>query len=246
VVPVEYGASFGRWIEGEVAPPSGGAIPSTATSLPSVAILASGRGSNALALIERQQLEGYRIAAVISDNTDAPVITVARDRGIMTTTHPRALWGTTLRCQERIADTLLDIAPDIIVLAGFMQILKPWFVDMFVGRLINIHPSLLPKYPGLDTHRRALEAGDTRHGATVHLVDRGVDTGPIIAQVSVPCVSTDTPEELGARVLAQEHRLFPWVVGAIARGEIQPSENSVVISTEAREAGGALGFLLPE
>lgn len=233
VIPATFGGSFGRWVSDEVAP-------ALRDPLPTVAILASGRGSNARALLEQQR--SYRVSAVLSDRADAPVKEIAAAQGVKFIAHPRDAFPNNTEAQRAIAATLEDLAPDLIVLAGFMQILKPWFIERFAGRIINIHPSLLPSYPGLHTHERAINAGDTHHGATVHLVDCGVDTGPIIAQVAVPIELTDTPESLAAKVLRREHELLPWVVEVFARGGIKiGGERGVMLSettvSEARERG---------
>lgn len=237
VMPVTFGASFGTWVSDEVAP-------AIRESIPTVAILASGRGSNARALLEHQS--SYRVSAILSDRPDAPVKEIAAEHTVKCIAHPRAQFANTTEAQRAIVATLTDLSPDLIVLAGFMQILKPWFVERFAGRLINIHPSLLPKYPGLNTHERAITAGDTHHGATVHLVDSGVDTGPIIAQVAVPIELTDTAESLAAKVLTREHELLPWVVDMIAQGSIEiGGALSVTVSDTAARDARERGFIVP-
>lgn len=238
VIPATFGASFGKWVSDEVAP-------AMREPIPTVAILASGRGSNARALLENQR--SYRVSAILSDRADAPVKEIAAEHKVKFIAHPRAQFANNTEAQRAIAATLTDLSPDLIVLAGFMQILKPWFVEAFAGRLLNIHPSLLPKHPGLNTHERAITAGDTHHGATVHLVDCGVDTGPIIAQVAVPIELTDTPESLAAKVLAREHELLPWVVDAIARGDVEISgSQGISLSDAAVNEAQERGFSLPD
>lgn len=236
VIPATFGASFGGWV-------SRGVAPAMISPPPTIAILASGRGSNARALLENQG--SFRISAIISDHADAPVHTIATEHGVKFIAHPRARYSNNTEAQRAIAATLTDLSPDLIVLAGFMQILKPWFVENFSGRLINIHPSLLPHHPGLNTHERALTAGDSHHGATVHLVDCGVDSGAIIAQVAVPIELSDTPESLAAKVLKREHELLPWVVDAIARGILEiRGEREIVVSETAAIEAKERGFLL--
>ena len=239
-VPVSFGAMYGGWIADEASPKK--TAPSHVAPQKSIVILASGRGSNAQALIENQGL--YRISAIITDTKGAPVLSRAAEAKIKGITCSRAAVGSLAVCQEQIAATLFDLSPDLIVLAGFMQILKPWFVEKFKGRLLNIHPSLLPAYPGLHTHERVLSAGETLHGATVHLVDSGVDTGPIIAQVPVPVLSNDTAESLAARVLSEEHRLLPWVVEAAMTGDISWTNQTPRFSESARAEAKLRGFII--
>jgi phosphoribosylglycinamide formyltransferase-1 len=233
-INANFGAAYGRWLAEEIAP----------AKTPSVVILASGRGSNARALVNNQG--PYRISTIISDNENAPVLSFAAEAGIKGLTCSRKAARSIAACQEKIATALVDLAPNLIVLAGFMQILKPWFVEQFGDRLINIHPSLLPAYPGLNTHQRALSAGETLHGATVHLVDSGVDTGPVIAQAPVPVLPADTSETLAARVLDAEHRLFPWVITAVAKGELSWPDKKPRFTEAAISSAKEYGFLLPE
>lgn len=176
----------------------------------SIVVLISGRGSNLRAIVEAGL--PARIAAVISNNPGAAGLEFARARGI-----PTAVVDHRGHARREDFDALLREAidahvPDLVVLAGFMRVLTEGFVNHYRGRLINIHPSLLPLFPGLDTHRRALAAGVRLHGCTVHFVTPTVDHGPIIAQAAVPVREDDTPETLAARVLEQEHRLYPQVI----------------------------------
>ena len=175
-----------------------------------VVVLISGRGSNMEALL-RARLPAT-VAAVISSAPGAPGLATARSQGITTVSidhraHPdRADFDTTLGREIDRHD------PDLVVLAGFMRVLTESFVQRYAGRLINIHPSLLPAFPGLNTHRRALETGARIHGCTVHFVTPALDGGPIIVQAAVPVLSGDTESALAARVLAQEHRIYPQAV----------------------------------
>ena len=176
-----------------------------------VAILISGAGSNMAALIEAQSADGpYEIACVLSNKPDAPGLDRARTLGVEALAVDQRPFGSDREAHERAIHAELTAREiEWIALAGYMRLLTPWFVARWKDRLINIHPSLLPKYPGLDTHRRALQAGDTEAGCTVHHVIDAVDAGPIIAQARVQVLEGDTPESLSARVLAAEHRLYP-------------------------------------
>ena len=186
-----------------------------------VAILISGGGSNMMALV----------ASMTGDHPARPVLVASNDPGAaglgkaaaldipVAAVDHRGFGGNREGFEAALLGPLLDARPDIICLAGFMRILTPDFVRRFQGRMLNIHPSLLPKYPGLHTHARALEAGDREAGATVHLVTPVLDDGPILGQARVPVEIGDTPETLAARVLGAEHRLYPMVLRRFAGGE---------------------------
>ncbi|AOX16416.1 phosphoribosylglycinamide formyltransferase [Kozakia baliensis] len=177
-----------------------------------IAILISGRGSNMRALIEACARPDYpaRIALVLSNNPDAPGLETARAAGLATLAVDHRDFKRDREGHERAIDAALREAEvEAICLAGYMRVLTPFLVKAWQGRMLNIHPSLLPKFAGLHTHERAIEAGETEHGCTVHLVTDGVDEGPILAQAAVPVLAGDTPEALAARVLEQEHRLYP-------------------------------------
>ena len=189
----------------------------------SIVVLISGAGSNLHAIAQARAEQGWsaRIAAVISNRADAPGLGVAAAQGIP---------GLVLEAAERPAREayeqglmrLIDAhAPDAVVLAGFMRVLGAGFVEHYSGRLINVHPSLLPAFAGLHTHRRALEAGVKWHGATVHLVTPEVDAGPIVDQAVVPVLDDDTEASLRARVLEQEHRIYPAAVRALVEGRLR-------------------------
>lgn len=175
-----------------------------------VGVLISGRGSNMAALVEAARADDcpFAIVCVLSDRADAGGLDVAQAAGIPAEHVPP------VRGDKAAHESLIDIAlarhgVELIALAGYMRILSPAFCAQWAGRLVNIHPSLLPRHPGLDTHARAIAAGDREHGASVHLVTAGVDEGPVLAQARVPVLPGDTPEALAARVLAEEHRLYP-------------------------------------
>lgn len=186
-----------------------------------VAILISGRGSNMVALIEAAKAQDYpaEIVLVLSNRPDAAGLDRARDAGIATAIVDHQQFGEDRTAFERALDTQLQAQQvDIVCLAGFMRLLTPTFVRRWSGRMLNIHPALLPEFKGLHTHRRALEAGVKQHGATVHFVVPEMDSGPIVAQDSVPVLEGDTEESLARRVLEVEHRLYPHALRLVAEG----------------------------
>ena len=189
-------------------------------ALARITVLISGRGSNMAAVIDAcidGRIEGA-VTQVISNRPDAAGLDIARDHGIATTVVDHRTFASRERFDAALADAIDQGEPDVIVLAGFMRILGADFVRRYEGRMLNIHPSLLPAYPGTDTHRRALADGATRHGCTVHFVTPHVDGGPIVAQAEVPVQPGDDPATLAARVLEQEHRLLPEVVAWFCAG----------------------------
>jgi phosphoribosylglycinamide formyltransferase 1 len=186
-----------------------------------VAVLISGRGSNMTALIEAAKAKDYpaEIVLVVSNRPDALGLSRARDAGIATVLIDHKIFGKERAAFERALDMELQAKQvDIVCLAGFMRLFTPWFVDRWSGRMINIHPALLPQFKGLDTHRRALEAGVEEHGATVHFVSAGMDEGPVILQKSVPVLGSDTEASLAARVLEVEHQIYPQALRMVAEG----------------------------
>lgn len=192
----------------------------TGTTPLSVVVLISGGGTNLQALIDTAPRRGFRIAGVISNRPAVKGLARAAAAGIATrvvdhTAHPdRAGFDAAL------AAAIDAFAPDLVVLAGFMRILTPAFVDRYRGRMINIHPSLLPAFQGLHTHRRALEAGVAEHGASVHFVTAELDGGPVIAQARIAVTESDTPESLAERLRPREHALFCAVTSAICDGRV--------------------------
>lgn len=186
----------------------------SATEPLAIVVLVSGSGSNLQALIDQQQneLAPFKIKSVISNKSDAYGLERARAAGIQAD----FLDHTSFESRETFDQALVKLIdqhnPAFVILAGYMRILSGAFVERYADRLLNIHPSLLPKYKGLHTHQRALEAGDTTHGASVHLVTEELDDGPVILQVKVPVDPDDTEESLAARVLTQEHVIYPTVV----------------------------------
>lgn len=173
-----------------------------------IVILISGRGSNMEAIV-RAQIPGLRVAAVISNKADAAGLAFAAERGIATAVVAHRDFASRDAFDAALRQAIDGFAPDAVILAGFMRVLGEDFVTHYHGRLINIHPSLLPAFAGLHTHRRALAEGVRVHGATVHFVTPTLDSGPIIVQAAVPVLADDDEDRLAARVLVQEHRIFP-------------------------------------
>lgn len=233
--------------------------PPLQASLCQVAVFLSGRGSNFTALAryaqERTQ-EGkasFRINHVFSDNPSAGGLISAAELGIPCTVLERRSFSSKAELFQAYQRAILDAGCELIILAGFMRLLPPEFIDAFAGKIVNIHPALLPKFPGLHTHQRALAEGVSEHGCTVHFVDSGMDTGPIIAQAAVTVSEQDTEESLAAKVLALEHRIFPWVIHQIALGRIwletdrvsydsSVIDNSSVIYNSPASYNGAVNF----
>ena len=198
----------------------------------SIVILISGRGSNMEALLDARL--PARVAAVISNNPQARGLGTAQARGIATAVVDHRAFPDRTAFDAALATEIDRHRPDLVVLAGFMRILTEPFIARYRGRLINIHPSLLPTFTGLDTHRRALAAGVQIHGCTVHFVAPEVDSGPIIAQAAVPVLPGDTEEQLAARVLAEEHRIYPQAVRWFIEGKLKLEDGRVRIDDECR------------
>ena len=204
--------------------PGTGSAPGEGDPGPSrrLAVLISGRGSNLKALIDAC-VEGRvngQIVLVISNRPQAPGLDYARDAGIPHVVIDHRQYADREAFDRALGDRLADHQPDLIVLAGFMRVLTPAFVARFANHMVNIHPSLLPQFRGLETHARALAAGVEHHGASVHFVTAELDGGPVIMQARVPVCPGDSPERLAARVQAAEHRLYPAAVGLICSGRI--------------------------
>jgi phosphoribosylglycinamide formyltransferase-1 len=190
-----------------------------------VAVLSSGRGSNLSALLAAARTPDYpaEIALVLSNRPDAGGLAIAAGAGVAAEAVDHRPFSADRAAHEAAIDARLRAAGvEIVCLAGYMRRLTPFLVGAWAGRMLNIHPSLLPSFPGLDTHARALAAGVCLHGCTVHLVTEGVDEGPILGQAAVPVLPGDTEATLAARVLAQEHILYPAVLRAVAGGRAEP------------------------
>jgi phosphoribosylglycinamide formyltransferase-1 len=195
-------------------------VPDTSTGRVRVAVLISGAGSNMAALIDAaaQAEAPFEVVLVLSNRPEAGGLAVAESKGVATAVIDHAPFGKDRAAHEQAIQTALEAHRiEVVALAGYMRLLTPFLVDRWTGRLLNIHPSLLPKYPGLDTHARALAAGDAEAGCTVHLVTDGVDEGPVLGQSPVPIQPDDTPASLARRVLAAEHDLYPRVLAAFCR-----------------------------
>jgi phosphoribosylglycinamide formyltransferase-1 len=200
-----------------------------------VVVLISGRGSNMRALAENHAAAPYRVALVLSDKPDAAGLAVARDLGIPTRAVAADKLGERAAYDRTLATAIDEYAPALIVLAGFMRILSAAFVERYDGRILNIHPSLLPRFPGLHTHRRALEAGEAEHGATVHFVTAQLDCGPPIIQARVRIEPGDDEARLAARVQAQEHRIYPLAVRWFCEGRLRYREGRAWLDGKALE-----------
>ena len=189
-----------------------------------LAVLLSGRGSNFEAIcdaIADGRIRDAAIVAVVSDVADAPGLNRAVERGLNAFPIPRE--GLSRREHEdKVLRILEAFETDLVLLAGYMRLLSPRFIERYRGRILNIHPALLPKFPGLDVQRRALEAGELESGCTVHFVDEGTDTGPVILQRRVPILPGDTVETLSARILEEEHRAYPEAVARVLE-QLPPS-----------------------
>jgi phosphoribosylglycinamide formyltransferase-1 len=184
------------------------------------AILISGRGSNMAALIEAAAMPGYpaAIALVISNKADAGGLEIARNAGVQTALLSQKSFPTREAFDQAVHDVLVARKIDIVALAGFMRILSPWFCEQWRGRMINIHPSLLPAYKGINTHARVLTAGEKEHGCTAHFVTPELDDGPTILQARVPILPGDDESSLAARVLTEEHAIYPTALAMVADG----------------------------
>lgn len=198
-----------------------------------IVILISGRGSNMEAIVRACRDEAWpaRIAAVVSNRPDAAGLQFAADHGIATAVVDHRQHASREAFDAELARVIDGFAPDVVVLAGFMRILTPGFVQHYAGRLLNVHPSLLPAFPGLHTHQRAIEAGCKLAGATVHHVTPELDHGPIVIQAAVPVLPDDTPQQLAERVLALEHQIYPRAVRWAVEGTLR-LQDGVVTQTE--------------
>lgn len=195
-------------------------MPEAAKRRTRVAVLISGTGSNMAALVEAARAPDcpFEVVLVLSNRPEAGGLAAAAAAGVPTAVVDHRPFGKDREAHERAVDAeLRERDVEVVALAGYMRLLTPWLVGRWVGRMLNIHPSLLPKYPGLDTHARALAAGDLEAGCTVHIVTEGVDEGPVLAQARTPVRPGDTPDSLAARVLESEHALYPRALADFCR-----------------------------
>ncbi|WP_210014777.1 phosphoribosylglycinamide formyltransferase [Pseudomonas palmensis] len=214
-------------------------MPSTSCD---VVVLLSGTGSNLQALIDSTRTgdSPVRVRAVISNRADAYGLQRARDAGIDTAVLDHKAFDGREAFDAALVELIDGFAPQLVVLAGFMRILSAGFVRHYHGRLLNIHPSLLPKYKGLHTHQRALEAGDAEHGCSVHFVTEELDGGPLVVQAVIPVVSDDTPAQLAQRVHSQEHLIYPLAVRWFAEGRLRLGEHGALLDGQPLAASGHL------
>jgi phosphoribosylglycinamide formyltransferase-1 len=207
-----------------------------------VVVLISGSGSNLQALIDSVAQDGNpaRIAAVISNRADAYGLQRAKQAGIATELLDHTLCDGREAFDAALIQAIDAHQPDLVVLAGFMRILTPGFVQHYAGRLLNIHPSLLPRHKGLHTHQRALEAGDSEHGCSVHFVTEELDGGPLVVQAVLPVMADDTAESLASRVHQQEHQIYPLAVRWFAEGRLRLGAQGAMLDGEPLPASGHL------
>ena len=206
-----------------------------------IVVLISGSGTNLQAIIDASKADNYpgSIVGVISNKSDAYGLTRAKNANIATVALSHKDFDSRESYDQALISKIDQFSPDVIVLAGFMRILSPAFVQYYQGKLLNIHPSLLPKYQGLNTHQRAIDAGDKEHGVSVHFVTEELDGGPVILQAKVPVFNGDTSDDLAARVHEQEHRIYPLVVKWLC-------EKRLSMSIEAQNEHAILdGSILP-
>jgi phosphoribosylglycinamide formyltransferase-1 len=201
-----------------------------------IVVLISGRGSNMEAVVRACEAEKWpaRIAAVVSNKADAKGLEFARTRGIPTAVVANKDYSSREAFDAELRKVIDGFEPDLVVLAGFMRILTAPFVEHYAGRMLNIHPSLLPAFPGLATHRQALAAGVLEHGATVHFVTAELDHGPAVAQARIAVLSGDTEETLAARLLVEEHKLYPYAIRLVVEDRVSIDNGQVVIAAPAR------------
>ena len=202
-----------------------------------IVILIAGRGSNMEAIV-RAQIPGAEVSAVIANRPDAAGLAFAVDHGIVTQVVDHKAYPSREAFDVALADAIDAYRPDLVVLAGFMRVLTDAFVARYAGRLLNIHPSLLPSFPGLHTHRKAIEAGVRVHGATVHFVTPTLDCGPVVIQAAVPVLPGDDEATLARRVLEQEHRIYPQAVRWFVDGRLTLTDGRVLVQGEGALPGG--------
>ena len=203
-----------------------------------VAVLISGNGSNLQALIDASEDSNYQVIGVISNNPKAFGLQRAEQAGIPTYVVDHRLYPDRVAFDRELIAQLNKLQPALIVLAGFMRILSSEFVNHFAGRILNIHPSLLPKYPGTNTHQRALDAGDNEHGVSIHFVTEHLDGGPVIAHATIPVDANDDAATLQQKVHVEEHRIYPQVVSMYADGRLEMRQETAWLDENALPANG--------
>ncbi|MBT8145210.1 MAG: phosphoribosylglycinamide formyltransferase [Gammaproteobacteria bacterium] len=203
-----------------------------------VAVLISGNGSNLQALIDASKDSNYRIVGVISNNPQAFGLQRAEQADIPTSIIDHRTYPDRISFDRELMAQLDELKPALIVLAGFMRILSSEFVNHFAGRIINIHPSLLPKYPGTNTHQRVLDAGDDQHGVSIHFVTEHLDGGPVVAHASVPVDSEDDVDSLQQKIHFEEHRIYPQVVSMFAAGRLTMRQEAAWLDDTALPTNG--------
>jgi phosphoribosylglycinamide formyltransferase-1 len=210
----------------------------TSTRPARIVVLISGRGSNMRALVERSNdpAMGYEVAAVVADQPGAGGLAIARDLGVPAQLVPADKSIGRARYDEQLAAAIDPYMPALIVLAGFMRVLSPEFVSRYEGRILNIHPALLPKHPGLHTHQRAIDARDEQHGATVHFVTAELDEGPAVIQARVRVEPEDDAQSLSARVQVLEHRIYPIAVRWFCAGRLRYAQGRAWLDGAALES----------
>jgi phosphoribosylglycinamide formyltransferase-1 len=204
-----------------------------------IAVLISGNGTNLQALIDASLDSNFKVSAVISNNPNSFGLQRAEKNNIATLVINDKEYDSKQAFEQALMIKLEKINPDLIALAGFMRILSPNFVNHYVGKILNIHPSLLPKYTGINTHQRVIEANESEHGVSVHYVTEELDGGPVIVQEKVPVFNDDTPETLATRVAEKEHIIYPKVVSWFAAGRLAMAVNKAYLDQELLPAGGA-------
>ncbi len=212
-----------------------------------IVILISGRGSNMLSILDAVAAEALpvSVAAVLANRADAAGLEIAAARGIPVRVVDHRAHADRAAFDAALAEAIDVFAPDLVVLAGFMRILTDAFVLRYAERMMNIHPSLLPSFPGLHTHRRALQAGVRVHGCTVHFVTPELDHGPVVVQAAVPVLDGDDEARLAARVLAQEHRIYPRAIRWFAEGRLRLVDGRVELGLPQCEAGALVSPTCP-
>lgn len=205
-----------------------------------IVVLISGSGSNLQAIIDACKSEQYpaEVVGVISNKTDAYGLTRAKDANIAATALSHKEFDSRESYDQALIKEIDKCQADLVVLAGFMRILTPGFVQHYVGKLVNIHPSLLPKYQGLNTHQRAIDAGDKEHGVSVHFVTEELDGGPVILQAKVPVFDGDQASDLAARVYEQEHRIYPLVIKWFCEGRLSMKGDHALIDGKPLDKSG--------